>query len=88
MDRFIPARSGIDMKYASYALGAKENTAGPDADSPTKVSSRSRTRACLLGFVSALMYFNTRIKHSRACWLSDELVRAVLLSPLQLILTT
>lgn len=59
MDRFIPARSGIDMKYASYALGAKENTAGPDADSPTKVSSRSRTSACLLAVVYASMRLHT-----------------------------
>jgi hypothetical protein len=41
MDRFIPARSGMDLNYASYALGAKENAAGPESDnmlSPTKVS--------------------------------------------------
>lgn len=44
MDRFIPARSGLNMDYASFTLGAKENAAAPDASdnmlSPTKVRRR------------------------------------------------
>jgi hypothetical protein len=80
MDRFIPARSGIDMKYASYALGAKENTAGPDADSPTKVSSRSGTRACLPAAVYASMRLSTHTQLLHVCRSPLELIRGVLLA--------
>ncbi len=69
MDRYIPARSGMNMDVASYNLGAKENAGTCDADgllSPSKVSRRHAPRTCLLGFSHALLHSLHLCKHSHA----------------------